>query len=106
MKKEMLSKICDTFLNNNFELYHKHEMMLDDEKKQRQEVANSFQTRMNTLSDEVKAQQTERKSEYEDNQQLREGIHKSIEDYKEIEKNYKDKMGLYNDKISKFQEEL
>ena len=33
MKKDMLSKICDTFLNNNFELYHKHEMMLDDEKK-------------------------------------------------------------------------
>lgn len=35
MKKGMLSKICDTFLESNFDLYHKHEQMLDDEKKQR-----------------------------------------------------------------------
>jgi hypothetical protein len=37
---------------------------------------------------------------------LRDKIHKSIEEYKEIEKDYKDKMGAYNDKITKFQEEL
>ena len=61
---------------------------------------------MNSLSEEVKGKQNERKKEYEENQVLRDKIHKSIEEYKEIEKDYKDKMGAYNDKISKFQEDL
>ena len=57
---------------------------------------------MNTLSEEVKGQQSERKKEYDENQELRNKIHKSIEEYKEIEKDYKDKMQVYNDKITKF----
>ena len=47
---------------------------------------------MNTLSDEVKGQQTDRRKEYDENQELRTKIHKSIEEYKDIEKDYKDKM--------------
>lgn len=40
---------------------------------------------MNSLSDDVKGQQSERKKEYDENQGLRDKIHKSIEEYKEIE---------------------
>ena len=61
---------------------------------------------MNNLSEDVKGQQSERRKEYDENQELRAKIHKSIEEYKEIEKSYKDKMAAYNEKISKFQEEL
>lgn len=47
---------------------------------------------MNVLSDDVKGQQSDRKKEYDENQELRAKITKSIDEYKEIEKSYKDKM--------------
>ena len=60
-KKSMLAKICDTFLNQNFDLYLQHEIMLDDEKKQREEIAKSFQDRMKELSSDINGQKDERR---------------------------------------------
>ena len=57
----MLAKICDTFLNQNFDLYLQHEIMLDDEKKQREEIAKSFQDRMKELSSDINGQKDERR---------------------------------------------
>jgi hypothetical protein len=38
-KKSMLASLCNGLLDKNYELYMKHEQMLEDEKKQRQGLA-------------------------------------------------------------------
>jgi len=40
--KEMLAAICETFLNQNFDLYLTHEIMLDREKDLRLKLSESF----------------------------------------------------------------
>ena len=95
----MLSMICDQFMKQNFELYLKHELMLDDEKQKRADLAVHFQEKMGTLSNDINSQKNERQSEYEQNQQLREKIQKAIDEYKVKEEDYKSKMELFNSKI-------
>ena len=38
----MLQSLCNNLLENNCELYLKHEKTLEDERKKRQELATSF----------------------------------------------------------------
>lgn len=99
----MLSMICDTFLNNNFELYKKHEVMLDEEKAKRAVLASQFQEKMNRLSTDISSNKEDRQKEYELNQEIRNKINKAIEDYKVKETDYKDKMENFNVKIKEFQ---
>jgi len=102
----MLSKICETFMNQNYDLYLQHEEMLDHEKQARQELADSFQEKMKGISDTINTQKEERQTEYDKNQEIRDKISKAIELYKTKEDEFKGKMGIHNENINDLQEKL
>ena len=101
-KKKMLTMICDTFLNSNFELYKQHEIMLDEEKAKRSTLASSFQDKMNKLSADIAENKDSRQSEYEKNQEIRTKISEAIDTYKLKETDYKTNMEVLNNKIKSF----
>ena len=101
-KKKMLTMICDTFLNSNFELYQQHEIMLDEEKAKRSTLASSFQDKMNKLSADIAENKDSRQSEYEKNQEIRTKISEAIDTYKLKETDYKTNMEVLNNKIKSF----
>jgi hypothetical protein len=45
-KKQMLRNLCKDLIEKNYELYLKHEIMLEEERKQRQSLATSFGAQM------------------------------------------------------------
>ena len=98
----MLTMICDTFLNSNFELYQQHEIMLDAEKAKRATLASSFQDKMNKLSSDIAENKDSRQSEYEKNQEIRTKISEAIDTYKLKETDYKTNMEVLNNKIKSF----
>lgn len=73
--------MCDTFQNQNFDIYLKHEKMLEFEREQRVLISEQFQTKMKELNDQLNIQKEHRQKEYEINNGLREKISKAIEDY-------------------------
>lgn len=98
--KTMLSKISETFLNQNFDLYETHEKMLDEEKNARAELAASFQDKMNSIQTQMSGQKEERKVEFDKNADLRDKISVAIDAYKAKEEEYKAKMEEHNQNVS------
>lgn len=81
-KKTMLSTICDTFMNQNFDLYLAHEQMLDDEKEKRALLATSFQEKMKTISHDISVNKEFRDKQHDENEAIRAKINTAIDEYK------------------------
>jgi Myosin-like coiled-coil protein len=91
-KKNMLAKLCTGLLEKNCELYHTHETMLEEERKQRQVLAANFGDQMKEVQVELDAQKTKRQAEIEENGELRKKIQVAIDAYREKEGQYRAKM--------------
>lgn len=70
-KNTMLLSICETFLKQNYDLYLKHETMLDEENQKRKDLAEQFQAKMQDLSGEINKNKEQRQKEYNENQEIR-----------------------------------
>ena len=105
-KNGMLLTISESFLKQNYDLYLKHETMLDDENQKRKDLAEKFQNKMSELSGEINVNKEQRQADYDNNQEIRNKIQKAIDEYKVKEDEYKKKMDQYNAKITDFQKDL
>lgn len=105
-KKNMLAMICDQFLKQNYELYLKHETMLDEENEKRHKLAEEFQSKMSLLQEEINVHKEGRQKAYDENQAIRLQIQKAIDDYKVREENYRGKMEEFNKEVQKVQDNL
>ena len=70
-KKNMLHSLCKGLLDKNYELYLKHETMLEDERGARQGLAATFGDRMKEVQGELDEQKAKRQAEIDENQRLR-----------------------------------
>ena len=52
-KRNMLEMMCKNILEKNYQLYLKHENMLDEERRKRKELADGFQGRMAEVTQEI-----------------------------------------------------
>lgn len=52
-KKETLQSLCGMLFKKNYDLYLKHEIMLDDERSKRSTLAEEFQKRMSLVTDDL-----------------------------------------------------
>ena len=62
--RSTLEKMCNSILDKNYQLYLKHERMLDDERVKRQELAADFQKRMVEVTNEINELKEERTREF------------------------------------------
>lgn len=76
---KMLQMLSNTVCHKNYELYLKHELMLEQNRKERQELANKFQEQMQDLTEEININRAERASETEDNNKIRKMIADKID---------------------------
>ena len=63
----------------NYQLYLKHETMLDEEKQRRQSLADDFQGEMAKVQEVLNKQKEQRNVELEENKAIREKIRVAIE---------------------------
>lgn len=73
-KRNMLEMMCKNILEKNYQLYLKHENMLDEERKKRKELADGFQGRMGEVTQEITDLKEERQAEFSANQEIRDKI--------------------------------
>lgn len=76
---KMLQMLSNTVCQKNYELYLKHELMLEQNRKERQELANKFQEQMQDLTEEININRAERAAETEDNNKIRKMIAEKID---------------------------
>jgi len=91
-QKDMLHKICFDLLEKNYQLYLRHEEMLEEERKERQNLAAGFQDQMREVSLELEGQKKQREAELQENQEVRAKIQAAITDYKQREEAYRARM--------------
>lgn len=75
-------------LKKNTELYLKHEVMLDDERAQRQKISDTFQAQMATIQEQLNSEREVRNKQIEENNALRSKIKAAIDAYNEKEAAY------------------
>ena len=102
----MLAKLCTGLLEKNCELYLTHEKMLEEERKQRQSLAQNFGDQMKEVQVELDQQKAKRQAEIEENGQLRKQIQLAIDQYREKEANYRAKMDTHGKMISELEKKL
>mmetsp|Transcript_38182 Transcript_38182/g.58247 ORF Transcript_38182/g.58247 Transcript_38182/m.58247 type:complete len:218 (+) Transcript_38182:590-1243(+) len=93
-------------MQQNFDLYLKHEQMLDDENAKRKALMEDFQSQMEVMRVEIEGNKEKRQSEFEKNSGIRQKIQKAIDDYKAKEEDYKSRLEVYNQSINKVQFDL
>jgi hypothetical protein len=64
-KNGMLLTISESFLKQNYDLYLKHETMLDEENQKRKDLAEKFQGKMSELSGEINVNKEQRQADYD-----------------------------------------
>lgn len=52
-RSKLLENMCALYFKKNCELYYKHEMMLEKNKKERVDLANDFQKQMSEITEEI-----------------------------------------------------
>lgn len=73
-KKQLLQNLCNNLLEKNCELYLKHEQMLEEERRQRQQLAANFGDQMKEVQVELDEQKAKRQKEIDENGELRKQI--------------------------------
>lgn len=94
-RREVLEKMTESILQKNHNVYLQHEVMLDEEKQKRVELAASFQSRMEEVTAKVNEMKVVRQQEVEANNEIREKIKAQVSEYKEAEQKYKKQMAAY-----------
>ena len=74
--------ISEQLQKQSTDLYLKHEIMLDDEKVKRADLAAEFQKKMAILQSTINEEKDERNEAYKLNEEIRLKISKAIDDYK------------------------
>jgi chromosome segregation ATPase len=105
-KKAMLSSLCNNLLEKNCELYLIHEQMLEEERKQRQVLANNYSEDMKGIQVELDKQKAQRQTEIDENGELRKQIQAAIDVYREKEANYRAKMESHGKFIGEIEKKL
>lgn len=84
-----LEMLCQAIFMKNYNLYLKHEEMLEANKKERMDMAMQFQEEMSKITDDINAARAERQQEIEANNEIRKKIQDKIEQYRTEEAKYK-----------------
>lgn len=105
-KKAMLQSLCNNLLENNCELYLKHEKTLEDERKKRQDLATSFGDQMKEVQVELDEQKGKRQKEIDENGDLRKQIQVAIDLYRQKEAAYRAKMDVHGKLIGEIEKKL
>jgi hypothetical protein len=63
--------MCKQLLEKNYELYLKHETMLEQEQEERKKLASTFQEQMKDVTMELESQKVTRNEEIEINTSIR-----------------------------------
>ena len=109
-KRKTLEVLCSSIQKNNYDLYLKHELMLEEERTARSELAEKFHERMNSVSKEIEGLKTTRLEEVEKNQAVRVKIQEKVAEYREHEEAYQKKMSVHQGKMgaleTRFKDEL
>ena len=66
-KRKILENLCSSIFEKNYDLYLQHERMLDEEKAKRNELAEDFQKRMASVTEEINVLKEERNQALEEN---------------------------------------
>ena len=98
-KRNTLEIMCKAILEKNHQLYLKHELMLDEERAKRKELADGFQSRMGEVTKEITDLKEERQAEFAANQDIRQKIQDEVARYKKHEENYQKEMGEHQKKM-------
>ena len=98
-KKDFCSKLCDAYMKQIADLYLAHELMLEDEAKQRKSLAESFNCKMEGLTKQITDAKEERSKINKEHNDIREKIKSEIDNYKLKEQEYKDYMAQINDEV-------
>lgn len=85
-----LEVLCKALFSKNYDLYLKHEEMLEKNKQERVELASQFQRQMNEVADEINQKREEKQAVQDENNTIRQQISKRIDEYRNIEKTYQD----------------
>ena len=72
--RNTLEILCNSILDKNYQLYLKHEKMLDEERVKRQELAADFQKHMSEVTNEINELKEDRTREFQANQDIRQKI--------------------------------
>jgi chromosome segregation ATPase len=91
-KRKMMETLSNSIIEKMIALYQKHEEDLASERAKRQQLAESFQSKMNTINDQLNTDKDRRTKEVQANDEIRKKITKAIDEYKEKEKAYNDCM--------------
>ena len=98
-KKNTLTSFCQMLFDKNYNLYLKHEHMLDEEKAKRNILAEEFQGRMTDITETLNCQKETRAGQIEENLAIKTKINIEIEAYKKKESEYKKEMDEYQKKM-------
>lgn len=102
----MLHNLCNALLEKNYELFLKHEQMLEEERVQRQKLATNFGDQMKEVQVELDEQKAKRQKEIDENSELRTQIQKAIDEYKRKEEGYRSKMDEHGKTITEIERKL
>jgi uncharacterized phage infection (PIP) family protein YhgE len=102
----MLHSLCKGLLDKNFDLYLKHETMLEEERVARQGLASQFGDKMKEIQAELDEQKAKRQAEIDENSSLRKQIQTAIDEYKKKEEAYRAKMDVHGKAIQEIEKKL
>lgn len=80
--------------------------MLDEERKQRSDLAEDFQGRMAEVTAEINDLRDTRTKEVQNNQDVRQKIQVQVESYRKHEENYQKQMGTHQAKMGQIEQKF
>lgn len=109
-KRKTLELLCASIFKKNHDLYLQHEIMLDEERRLRSELAEDFQKRMAEVTQEINDLKETRTKEVQKNQEVRQQIQEQVAEYRTHEEHYQKQMNVHQQKMgvieTKFKGEL
>jgi len=105
-KKTMLNKLCVDLLERNFDLFLKHEQMLEEERLERQKLAANFGDQMKEVQAELDVQKSQRQQEIDENGELRKMIQAAIDGYRKKDEAYRAKMESHGKTVTEIERKL
>jgi hypothetical protein len=101
--RKTLQMMSENFLKKNSDLYLQHEMMLDEERKMRQDLGAEFQTKMAVIHEELNSEKELRSKQMEENNAIRAKIQTAISEYNVKEQDYQSKMKGYQGQMAELE---
>ena len=104
--RKTLELMCTSILDKNYNMYLRHEKMLDEEREKRQALAADFQQRMQGVTRSIEEIKEERQKELDANNDIRRKIQEEVAAYKVHEEKYQKEMGVHQQKMQGIEQQF